>query len=384
MIFHLTKRREAELGFSEIEEALQMKKVRILTFLAPIGAGAVITAAAFAQWHPQKSNTDASLLGLSIVNGNVVWVSGTGGTFVRTADGGETWQAGTVAGAERLDFRDVYAIDGETAYLLSIGKGNESRIYKTTDAGKNWLLEYTEQNPKAFLDCMAFWDATHGIVVGDPLDGKPELLTTSDGAHWTPLQSNTIPPAKDGEGSPASGTCIATYAEEKERKENWQAWFVTENASRVFHTADSGKTWTVSETPLVTGLNQGVFSIAVVAANRLVIVGGDYDHPEVVKPNSAYSDDGGKTWKQSSHRPAGYRWSVAVVPDTPGPTVFAVGPTGTDYSIDRGKNWEQMNEEHTNTIGFADAHHGWAVGKKGLILKFEGTVPGGVAPSLKK
>ena len=36
-----------------------------------------------------------------------------------------------------------------------------------------------------------------------------------------------------------------------------------------------------------------------------------------------------------------------------------------------------MNEEYTNTIGFADAHLGWAVGKKGLILKFEGTVPGG-------
>src|SRR5690349_11004353 len=89
---------------------------------------------AFAQWHPQKSNTDARLLGLSIVNANVVWVSGTGGAFVHTTDGGETWQAGTVVGAEKLDFRQVYAIDGETVYLLSIGKGDESRIYKTTDA----------------------------------------------------------------------------------------------------------------------------------------------------------------------------------------------------------------------------------------------------------
>src|SRR5215471_5277654 len=85
---------------------------------------------AFAQWHPQKSNTNASLYGLSVVNANVVWVSGTGGTFARTTDGGETWQAGTVAGAEKLDFRNVYAIDDETAYLMSIGKGNESRIYK--------------------------------------------------------------------------------------------------------------------------------------------------------------------------------------------------------------------------------------------------------------
>ena len=61
-----------------------MKKVRILTFLASVAAGAIITTAVFAQWHPQKSNTDASLWGLSIVNGNVVWLSGTGGTFVRT------------------------------------------------------------------------------------------------------------------------------------------------------------------------------------------------------------------------------------------------------------------------------------------------------------
>jgi photosystem II stability/assembly factor-like uncharacterized protein len=340
---------------------------------------------AFAQWHPQKSNTDASLDGLGIVNANVVWACGTGGTFVRTTDGGETWQVGMVAGAEKLDFRDVYAIDAETACLMSIGKGNESRIYKTTDGGNKWLLEYTEKNPKGFLDSMAFWDATHGIVVGDPLEGKPELLTTSDGgAHWTPLQSNTIPSAKDGEGSPASGSSIATYAAKKGKKGNWQAWFVTENASRVFHTADSGNTWTASETPLVTGLNQGVFSIAVVDADRLAIVGGDYDHPQMEKPNSAYSDDGGKTWKESSHRPAGYRWCIAIVPDTPGPTAFAVGPTGTDYSIDRGNNWKQMNDEPTNTIAFADAHHGWAVGRKGLILKFEGTVPGATAPNSKR
>ena len=128
-----------------------------------------VSSVAYAQWNPQKSNTSASSGGLSIVNANVVWASGTGGTFVRTTDGGETWQAGTVSGAEKLDFRDVYAVDAKTAYLLSIGNGNESRIYKTTDAGKNWLLEYTEQNPKAFLDCMAFWNATHGIVVGDPI-----------------------------------------------------------------------------------------------------------------------------------------------------------------------------------------------------------------------
>jgi hypothetical protein len=76
-----------------------------------------------------------------------------------------------------------------------------------------------------------------------------------------------------------------------------------------------------------------------------------------------------------SHRPAGYRWCVAIVPETPGPTAFAVGPTGMDYSIDGGKNWDRMNEVSANTVAFADAHHGWAIGRDGLILKFEGAVP---------
>jgi hypothetical protein len=130
-----------------------------------------------------------------------------------------------------------------------------------------------------------------------------------------------------------------------------------------------------AETPLVTGVNQGVFSIAVANANRLAVVGGDYDHPEMVKSNSAYSDDGGRTWKESSRRPAGYRWCVAIVPSTPGPTAFALGPTGMDYSIDGGRNWDQMNKLSGNTIAFADARHGWLVGQKALIVKFEGAVP---------
>jgi photosystem II stability/assembly factor-like uncharacterized protein len=356
-----------------------------LAALAPVAPAPPPAPSLFGQWNPQKSNTTASLHGLSIVDANVVWASGTGGTFVHTTDGGETWQAGIIPGGETLDFRNVYAVDASTAYLMSIGSGNESRIYKTTDVGRTWSLQYSEQNPKAFLDCMAFWNATHGIVVGDAVDGKAELLTTVDGgAHWEPLRAETIPPAKAGEGSPASGTCIATYAEKNGNAETSQAWFVTENASRVFHTADAGKTWAAAEAPLVTGLNQGVFSIAVVDAHRLAIVGGDYDHPQMMKHNSAYTDDGGRTWKESGHRPAGYRWCVAIVPDTPGPTAIAVGPTGMDYSLDRGKNWQQMSEENANTIAFVDAHHGWAVGRNGRILKFAGTVPGGMASLPKR
>src|SRR5262245_51016935 len=125
-----------------------------------------------AQWQAQESHTESDFRGLCVVDQKVAWVSGTKGTFVRTLDGGETWQAGKVPGAEELDFRDIEALDGYTAWLLSIGKGSESRIYKTTDAGKRWTLQFQNNEPEAFFDALAFWDAEHGIALSDPVDSQ--------------------------------------------------------------------------------------------------------------------------------------------------------------------------------------------------------------------
>ena len=74
--------------------------------------------------------------------------------------------------AAKLDFRDVDAVSETTAYILSIGAGPASRIYKTTDAGAHWALQFTNDDPKAFFDAMAFWDADRGLVDGR-LDRRP-------------------------------------------------------------------------------------------------------------------------------------------------------------------------------------------------------------------
>jgi photosystem II stability/assembly factor-like uncharacterized protein len=130
------------------------------------------TGAACAQtWVIQQSGTKASLRGVSAVNAKVVWASGTGGTYLKTADGGAAWTAAKVPGAEALDFRDIQAVDEQTVYLLSSGSGDKSRIYKTSDGGGQWKLQFTNPDPKGFFDAMAFWDASHGIAVGDPVDG---------------------------------------------------------------------------------------------------------------------------------------------------------------------------------------------------------------------
>src|SRR5947208_1591342 len=92
----------------------------------------LLTITTNAQWLRQQVDTTASLRGLAVVNEKIVWASGTGGAVIRTIDGGKTWNVITVPGAEKLDLRDIEAFDANTAYILSIGNGDSSRIYKST------------------------------------------------------------------------------------------------------------------------------------------------------------------------------------------------------------------------------------------------------------
>src|ERR1700734_12711 len=81
----------------------------------------------FAQdWHhqrptltPQTSGTTQLLIAVSPVNSQVVWAAGTGGTYVLTTNGGATWTAGVVPGADQFQFRDVYGGSDKVAYLRS-------------------------------------------------------------------------------------------------------------------------------------------------------------------------------------------------------------------------------------------------------------------------
>jgi photosystem II stability/assembly factor-like uncharacterized protein len=320
------------------------------------------TAVARGQWQPQAIKSDADFRGLCAVSPNVAWVGGTKGTFGRTTDGGKTWVVGTVPGADKLDFRDVEAFDEDRAYLLSAGPGEESRVYKTTDGGKTWKLQFKNAEPKGFFNAIAFWDERHGIALGDPVEGRFHLIVTDDGgATWAPLPEKSRPVARPNEGAfAASGTCLVT------RGENY-VWFCTGGAkvARVFHSADRGKTWTVSETPLLAGIESaGGFSIAFRDRDHGVVVGGDYRKPDGTEGTGAVTADGGKTWK-AIEKPLPFRSGVAWAKDR----WVAVGTSGSDVSVDDGATWKPLDRERYNSVAFTAGGDGWAVGPKGLIAK---------------
>jgi photosystem II stability/assembly factor-like uncharacterized protein len=331
---------------------------------AALAVLALSVTAAQPRWTAHTSGVAATFRGVSVVSDTVAWASGSGSTVLRTTDGGRTWPALRVT-AERLDFRDVDAIDARTAYLLSIGTGTASRIYKTVDGGATWALQHTNQDPKGFLDAMAFWDATHGIVVGDSVDGVFSILLTADGGTtWTPVPAASLPPALPGEGAfAASGTNVTVHG-------NSHAWFATGAAakSRVLRTADRGRSWTVADTPLAAGPSAGAFSIAFRDANHGVVVGGDYQKEAEAVANLAVTSDGGRTWSLVKERGlSGFRSVVAYVPGSK-MSAIAVGPQGADWSDDDGQTWRPIAGSGFHTFGFSSSGRiGFGAGGKGTI-----------------
>jgi len=315
-----------------------------------------------AQWTVQRTGSDANFRGLCAVSGQVAWVSGTKGTYGRTANGGRTWSFHVVPGAEKLDFRDVETFGESTAYLLSAGQGDGSRIYKTVDAGGTWRLQFQNVEPHAFYDALAFWDEQHGIAMSDPVQGHFPLIATDDGEHWKPLPANELPSALLNEGAfAASGTCLVTHGPN-------DVWFGTGGArvARVFHSSDRGRHWAASEARLPAGIpSAGIFSIAFRDEKHGLIVGGDYRKPNDRGPNAAITVDGGKSWTQLGP-PFGYRSGVAWAKDR----WIAVGTSGSDVSLNDGITWRPLDRGNYNSVSFAPDGTGWAAGPRGLVAKF--------------
>lgn len=316
-----------------------------------------------AQWIKQEVKTTASFRGLSVVSEKVVWASGTGGTVIRTVDGGVKWDVIRVPDADKLDFRDIEAFDENTAYILSIGNGSDSRIYKTTDGGKNWKLQFTNADRNAFYDAIACWDRENCIAMSDPVNGKYVLIRTVNGQTWQFIDTASMPDAQTNEASfAASGTCLITHGKRK-------AFLVTGSANaRVFRSTDRGNTWNVVNTPIIRGSpGSGIFSIDMFDGKHGVIVGGNYEKPDETGNNLAVTRDGGKTW-MAAEGIGGYRSGVIYVNAK---MLVAVGTSGSDVSYDAGSTWKPLGTENLNAVAAKGRSSVWAVGPRGTVLRLK-------------
>jgi photosystem II stability/assembly factor-like uncharacterized protein len=178
-----------------------------------------------------------------------------------------------------------------------------------------------------------------------------------------------MPAALPGEFAfAASGTCLVAGP-------GRTAWFATGGGDRprVFRTANGGRTWKVTDSPMASGAAAGIFSLTFRGPQLGVAVGGDFEKPNEAVRAASLTYDGGRTWQlvPADKAPKGYRSGSAFVPWAMG-TVVAVGPSGSDVSLDGGRSWTQFYDGSFDSVECAG--HGpqaacWASGAKGQVAR---------------
>ena len=337
--------------------------VSTVVSLAALAAAAHPATAATPRWVPVPTGSDQQYRGLDGVSPRIAWVGGSAGEVLRTTDGGRTWQDVSPPGSQGLLFRDVEAASATRASVLSIGEGDQSRIFTTFNGGRTWITAFVNDDPRAFYDCMAFFDGgRRGLALSDPVDGKFRLAGTNDfGRTWRVLPTDGMPDAVAGEFAfAASGTCITTYG-------GRDAWIASGGgASRVFHSRNAGRSWTVTDAPIPAAPAGGVFSVAFRSATRGVIVGGDFTAPANGVDASGWTRDGGATWRAGGDL-SGYRsgvdWIARSFTD-----LVAVGPTGSDFSTDGGRTWTPFDTAPYDAVDCVPTTC-WASGPAGAVAK---------------
>jgi hypothetical protein len=360
-----------------------------------------------AQWLIQNSHTTAELRGIQSIGDGIAWASGNNGTVLRTTDDGDHWQpCATPTGAEALDFRGIQAFDANTAIVMSSGKGDLSRLYKTTDACRSWKLVFANPDKDGFWDALRFSKPlptqlaeASGVLIGDPVAGTFAVFLTADsGETWRRWGRGGFGwKGNCGERQPKASKDEALFAASNESVFHFFSsnfLFVTggRSGTRLVYSNltdfDGPPCWISFSTvrlPLARASSSaGAFAVA--AKNnayfplRLMVVGGDYTKPDESSGNAAFlSSKDGAHLPLSSYftvttpvaPPHGYRSAVAY--DAPTNTWITVGPSGTDISTDDGLNWRALRPTPTEA---PDADKNWnalslpfVVGPKGRVGK---------------
>jgi len=290
------------------------------------------------------SGTKVSLRGLSVVNDNVIWVSGSNGTIGKTTNAGKNWKWFTVKGFEKKDFRDIEAFDAVTAVIISVDE--PAYILKTTDGGDTWRVVYENKTKGMFLDAMEVWNEQNGIVIGDPVGKRFFIARSFDGGNsWQDIPFEKRPAADSGEACfAASGTNIRAM-------DNGYAFVSGGLKSRIF---TRGKMF---DLPIIQGKETtGANSISVYEGGKqnggkhMIVVGGDFNADTLVQKNCFYSNDGGKVWIPPKIPPHGYRSCVEYLSKK---IILTCGLNGVDYSMDGGKTFTLISKDSFNVCRIA-------------------------------
>jgi len=302
-----------------------------------------------------------SIRGLSVVNDNVVWCSGSNGSVAKSIDGGKTFTWLTITGYEKRDFRDIEAFDANTVVIIAVAE--PAIILKTKDGGQTWKKVFEDTTKGMFLDAMDFSKNGMGWVVGDPINDQMfKALSIDFGDSWVSIKSiDDATKLSKGEAFFASsGTNIKASTDKV-----YPNIFATGGmASRLFYKNKS------YQLPIIQGKESTGANSIDVFKTKAVVVGGDFANDKDTTNNCVLINLKGKTgptFTKPQTPPHGYKSCVVYINEK---TLVACGTSGVDISYDGGNNWQLISTQSFHVV--QKAKNGNAIylaGSRGKIAR---------------
>jgi len=327
--------------------------VAILLFLLCINLS-------FAQWVQQSSPVKANLADIAFFSQRIGYAVGTGGTVIKTLDGGKSWKE--VTAPDSSDILSVTVLDSLTVMVTTAATFETGSVYESKNQGLTWH--------KTLVDTRNFY----ATVIGKKLysAGSSIYASANKGITWQKQQKlnstsvYTNLSFTDEQNGLVAGNIggILTYSADIYKTQNSSKWYKLDIFSYPNSNAYSS----------LTALN----------ADKIILITNFYNHfspgdssQVVLLSNFRLDRDtfGDTVWKFKYHiiNPAfyGYISDCKFFANGKG---FITSKTGVIYTTSTlGKKLvtEYKGNTALNALFMLNENTGYAVGEGGLILKRE-------------
>ena len=319
-----------------------MKKNISLCFLTAILAQ---TFSAQIGWVTSKSSGSSDLVAVFFTSAERGFIAGDKGYLAFTIDGGANWTKQTIDTTD--DINEIYFRNNENGYIVA-GK----KMFMTGDGARSWRevsifnpIDFKSGTPE-FLS-VRFADKKRGFVIGSVINKNDEVvdsvvMRTDDGGEtWARIN---IPSKME--------LYHIDFANSS------RGWIVGDKGT-ILATFDGGVNWQVQKT----GIDKALYNVDFKDSENGFAVGG--------RGTILRTENGGEIWEPVKTSFLNTFMRVNFADDKNG---FVVGYGGAILrTSDKGKTWiKQNNDSKANLYGlFVTKKYGWAVGAKGLVMKYQ-------------
>lgn len=232
-------------------------------FICGTGGSIMKTTDGGTSWVPQNSGSTNALYDIEFLNADTGIAVGSAGTVLRTFNGGDTWTATSFGTSTHYKV----SLINSTTILIGSSSSTTGRLLKSTDFGATWVsANPTGLTSTVYSICIK--DAST-FFLGAGVDGI--MMTTDTGTTWSikhavansifdiKFINSTTGFASDSKGniySSTNGGLNWTSSPSGSPKGlravgfNSSASFVTGNSGNLFKTTDSGLTWSAKHTSI--------------------------------------------------------------------------------------------------------------------------------------